>query len=391
MGMNSISFGAEQSSWIRVTPMRTMKTITRAQGHNNRTNKNEINRSGHIKSDLSVKNEYLVGSENDDFYRMAVEDITGHAYIDEEWEDAKVDKGDLRYMFGDKVRKDAVLLAEAEARFPGAIHIAQDGGWEADSPEEFEKWKNETLAFMKDRFKEENIKSAVIHMDEGRPHMHVIFTPIYENEKGEKRLNYNKFIKGPNDLRKLGREYADRIGYEPGVIMSQVKSVPRKEIEKRMQLAVSEHLPEPEPGQDAKTYHDEIAEPQFEAANLKRADAELKAKRYINTHREAKAKDKVIERQRTQISELTHQLELMELELKQIRLREEAEEIGANTHPDQDMINEIYRPLKESLISSGQEHMRVVEHTEDEIKEQEEIEKDKEEYPNRVDRDAFEL
>ena len=244
---------------------------------------------------------------------------------------------------------------------------------------------------MKDRFKEENIKSAVIHMDEGRPHMHVIFTPIYENEKGEKRLNYNKFIKGPNDLRKLGREYADRIGYEPGVIMSQVKSVPRKEIEKRMQLAVSEHLPEPEPGQDAKTYRDEIAEPQFEAANLKRADAELKAKRYINTHREAKAKDKVIERQRTQISELTHQLELMELELKQIRLREEAEEIGANTHPDQDMINEIYRPLKESLISSGQEHMRVVEHTEDEIKEQEEIEKDKEEYPNRVDRDAFEL
>lgn len=72
---------------------------------------------------------------------------------------------------GCRVRKDSV-------RFIDTIVTASSEFLESLTPEERREFFTHAFHFLKDNIGEENIFSAVVHMDEKTPHMHLCFTPI---------------------------------------------------------------------------------------------------------------------------------------------------------------------------------------------------------------------
>ena len=85
------------------------------------------------------------------------------------------------------------------------------------SPEFFEKasvseqreYFNNALKFIKNRHDVENVISAVVHMDEETPHMHVVVVPIRKNEKGL-RLDPKSFCT-PRELSKLQTDFNKQV------------------------------------------------------------------------------------------------------------------------------------------------------------------------------------
>ncbi len=69
----------------------------------------------------------------------------------------------------------------------------------------------DSLEFVKNKVGEENIISAVVHLDETTPHMHVTYIPVVEktNTKGvtSKRINCSEFWKGFNSYGILQDDY----------------------------------------------------------------------------------------------------------------------------------------------------------------------------------------
>lgn len=53
------------------------------------------------------------------------------------------------------------------------------------SKEEYERYFNTAFSFFAEKVGNENIKSAIVHMDEKTPHMHLDFMPLVRNEVGE--------------------------------------------------------------------------------------------------------------------------------------------------------------------------------------------------------------
>ena len=75
-----------------------------------------------------------------------------------------------------KIRSDAVMMMQCI--------ITSDSAFFENMPlEEQKKFFTESLQFISERYGKENIMSAIVHMDEKTPHMHINFIPIYNNEK----------------------------------------------------------------------------------------------------------------------------------------------------------------------------------------------------------------
>lgn len=90
---------------------------------------------------------------------------------------------------GAKQRKDSVVMQDC---FIGATP-----DWiKAKTPAEQEEYFQYALDFFEQNFGKQNILSAVVHMDEATPHMHLCFVPI--TEKG--RLSSKEIIGGPQGL-----------------------------------------------------------------------------------------------------------------------------------------------------------------------------------------------
>lgn len=93
------------------------------------------------------------------------------------------------------VRKDATVMVQAMITSDKAFF---DG---MTKPEQVEFLKK-GYEFIKDRYGEENVVSATIHMDEKTPHVHVNFVPVTEDG----RLSA-KDLFGPKDLRTLQDDF----------------------------------------------------------------------------------------------------------------------------------------------------------------------------------------
>ncbi len=78
--------------------------------------------------------------------------------------------------------------------------------------ERIEEWITVSLNFTRDRFGQENLMSAVLHMH-GWPHIHMIFAPLVANDSGIERLSYNKIFPGRTELIALQADYADTVTY----------------------------------------------------------------------------------------------------------------------------------------------------------------------------------
>ena len=78
-------------------------------------------------------------------------------------------------MAGCRVRRDSVKFVETLITTSPEFAKAH----ESEMPEYFER----ALGFLKERMGEENIFSAVVHMDEKTPHMHLCFVPLTKDKR----------------------------------------------------------------------------------------------------------------------------------------------------------------------------------------------------------------
>ena len=98
-----------------------------------------------------------------------------------------------------KVRKDAVLM--------GAFVISSDGEFfNRLIPSQQRRFFEDATEYFAERYGEENIISAVVHMDETTPHMHLNLVPIVDRRLCAKEL----FT--PKTLRELQSDFWEKVG-----------------------------------------------------------------------------------------------------------------------------------------------------------------------------------
>lgn len=97
---------------------------------------------------------------------------------------------------GAKMRKDSIVLQDC--------FIGASPDWIKEKPEEEQrKYFEHAFSFFSEKFGRDNIISAVVHMDEATPHMHLCFVPLTEDN----RLSSKQIIGGPAGLVKLQDQF----------------------------------------------------------------------------------------------------------------------------------------------------------------------------------------
>jgi hypothetical protein len=120
---------------------------------------------------------------------------------------------------GAKVRPDSVRGVEVLlTASPEAFKRREDGSqadWHGS------KWAEANIAFLKDKFGEENVVSCTLHQDELTPHFHAVVVPLTPDGRLSAKDVFN-----PKTLRTLQTEYAEAMkpfGMERGVEHSRAK------------------------------------------------------------------------------------------------------------------------------------------------------------------------
>ncbi len=378
--MASNIFTSSHQTQISIARIKTKSTLQHAQKHNDREKERLGESTGiHVDGRRTVFNDTLVASFGRDIWKEILSRVTGQIVTDEE-DVSRISKSYLYYADGTKVRSDAVLAAEIEAGYPGdlmwhkidkngnpvpipigevvdeeCIRSVEAGGkgyflWPADK-KEFEEWKSRTLQFITEAFGENNILSVEVHVDESKPHIHAIVMPSYTDEKGVDRLSFHKCMKESpvGDLLNyysLQSLYAERfsdMGYSRGEEYSGARHYSdRDEMRAIAAKVLSTTLPE--------NRHE--AETSYKSAIAKVADLEIELR---NRKEQSKSLAKLIKEKK----ELEVKLAETEKELsraKEAQSYRECELMGMKLHEDQEMINDIYKPLQESLVSAGQHY-----------------------------------
>ncbi len=101
---------------------------------------------------------------------------------------------------GCKVRRDSVMMVET-------LITASPEFMNSLPPEEQKEYFTRALEFLSERVGKQNILSAVVHMDEKTPHMHLCFVPITP----EKKLSAKAFLGNQKSLSEWQTAYHERI------------------------------------------------------------------------------------------------------------------------------------------------------------------------------------
>ena len=101
---------------------------------------------------------------------------------------------------GAKRRKDSVVLQD--------VLITASPDWiDEKSYEEQVEYFDHAFDFISDRYGRDNILSAVVHMDEAHPHMHLVFVPVTPDGK----LSSKTLMGGPKGMEKLQDDFHDHM------------------------------------------------------------------------------------------------------------------------------------------------------------------------------------
>ena len=101
---------------------------------------------------------------------------------------------------GAKRRKDSVVMQD--------VLITASPDWiDAKSYEEQVEYFDHAFDFIADRYGRDNILSAVVHMDEAHPHMHLVFVPITH----EGKLSSKTLMGGPKGMEKLQDDFHEHM------------------------------------------------------------------------------------------------------------------------------------------------------------------------------------
>ncbi len=120
---------------------------------------------------------------------------------------------------GAKVRHDSVRGVEVLLTASPEAFKRQADGSQADW--HGSKWAEANIAFLKDKFGEQNVVSCTLHQDELTPHFHAVVVPLTADGRLSAKDLFN-----PKTLRALQTEYAEAMkpfGLERGVEHSRAK------------------------------------------------------------------------------------------------------------------------------------------------------------------------
>lgn len=150
--------------------------IDKCQRHNQRENENYSN--SEIDKDKKHLN-YELHNENNIVYQKEI--------------DLKIKD---RYKGKKSIRKDAVLNIEC-------LITSDKEFFDRIGAEETKRYFEEAYNFIKNKFGEENLIYATVHMDETTPHMHAGFVPITKDG----RLSAKDYLDGKERLRNLQDDF----------------------------------------------------------------------------------------------------------------------------------------------------------------------------------------
>jgi hypothetical protein len=170
--------GATPKSYFVVFRIdRKYKTVDAIRGfetHNLR--KKEVPNADTSKTHL---NRVLIGSEN------IIDDVKKHIY-------------------GIKLRSNANIAIDM-------IFTVNHKFFEELPPGDLDKWIAANMEFLEENFGE-NIISAILHMDETAPHIHVLLSPKFYNEDRKRyELSSNKYFGTKAQLRDFQTKYGDHM------------------------------------------------------------------------------------------------------------------------------------------------------------------------------------
>lgn len=353
--MAHVLSGSNKTS-ITVKPCGNKQVIMNRQKHNDRNYK-----TGHewVDERRSSWNIQLVGEKGVNPFAVAMEKVTGEELTHDELssirkyerDDAEYKEGrtefDYRYSDGSKMRTDAATNWDAVMSYPGEVRYCSmdaDGklvehpeliGQKLTSSEmqfyknpetgnmeplfhmpvnedEFKRWQQITVDFMKDWFGKDNIISAVVHMDETSPHIHMIGTPVCEKENGVRKFNYHFFVDGKFDLSRMQTEYAEalsELGYERGTEGSGAVQVD-PQYAKRVMEGAHKELPTTLEAAQSRILELEssVGHLELKLMELKRNGEALSKERQRNNRNHDKHQE-IERRQREEIERLTKQLQ----------------------------------------------------------------------------------
>lgn len=397
---------------ISVQKIKTAGALSGLSNHNKRLDTGDKSKAVWIDDSRTILNQTLLSNVKTNNYLLDIlNEVTGKNYTEEDIE--SIDKDNLRYTDGRKIRNDVVFAGGCKIGYPGDLKWvrldenlavkdalsmdevkAEDGYFEYPADEkEFKEWQARTIDFLKDRFGEENILEVQCHMDEGCPHIHAVFSPTYTDDKGIKRLGYNThFINGKGltpegslvgGTAQLQDEYAayfTDMGYSRGEQFSsnkhKVNGMTATKARALMQKTFDE-VPKPvdkdiiQAAIDSRDWKEKnrVLQESFEAgerlyeysqkASLESQMAKVKESQiesdghYISTLRSKNKdlKDKIKEMEKSHSSEI-QTLQNKITELQNSIKREECREKGMTLYHDQDLIKDI-KELEEKLTKEG--------------------------------------
>lgn len=143
---------------------------------------------------------------------------------------------------GRKVRKDAVVMADMVVTAPPDL-LRKD----------LVKFFQVSYWYLAHQVGRENMLGGFVHMDEKTPHMHIPFTPITTNKKGNLTFSYKTLCPRSfyQNLHKgLGDELEKRLGYRPSVELTD---------EQRQERVYVEHTDEIDTAREM--YRKKVVEP----------------------------------------------------------------------------------------------------------------------------------
>lgn len=220
---------------VRIAPIKSFAELKKVCTHN--TRKEEERTSTHIDTERIRLNKVLVGTWDDDFVRMCKDEINASIYYTTH-----------------KIRKNAVYGFEVVIHYPGNSN---------DDQNKIERWAFLTKEWIQENFGKDVVKNMVLHMDEAMPHIHAVGIPMYENDKGERKLKYTEYVNGPVHLSVLQTSYATKVkelGFLRGVKSSPAKHQEMKKVYTVVHKAFSCEMPAIEVGETAEQYRIRVSD-----------------------------------------------------------------------------------------------------------------------------------
>ena len=368
----------------------------------------------HIDYSRSQDNELLIGTETTNVMKEAMEKVTGRNISDYEWdkvrkydrkkehdsyEMATKDDFNFTYSNGRHIKKNVVNVVDMVMTYPGAVklyHTDENGnriehpevdykyfrehcdqigmdrytdpstgkvltlyGLPADK-EEFDRWKQTAMDWVKERMGEENVLLAALHMDESMPHLHVQCTPIIQDRDGVTKFAYKEFFSF-DDFAHLQTDFASAfrsMGYKRGQEGSIATNIPPKEVH---QILMNERRPIPTDPEKRDEYirqlQEQVGRQKIELIHRQRAGEDvIKMQSRINN---LKTKNAELTREKERMKQ---EMELMAADqkraiaysqlLKTIQLGTQALEKADKE------LTEAYVKLQNNVIDMGSEEAR---------------------------------